>query len=243
MKTKLTILALLFSLSVSAQDYYYQAITMRAAPGKLLELIDLLKDDLRNYPKYGINRPVLMRHSQGDQWDLLLMIPIGEGLDEFFAEDNMKKRSRSNCLNQSYGSEFYEYISFAVEVIVLGPSADDFWQKFLDFDYYHVEMFVALAGKKLELLKQREMENIYLKKIGRDENLIFTKVMGSEVDLFTIGFYRDIKHFAESADITAEDEERAAKKAGFEGVNYIGSYLRELILEHHDTLAGAIRVY
>ena len=81
------------------------------------------------------------------------------------------------------------------------------------------------------------------KKIGRDENLIFTKVMGSEVDLFTIGFYRDIKHFAESADITVEDEEKAAKKAGFDGANYIGSYLRELILEHHDTLAGAIRVY
>jgi hypothetical protein len=36
-------------------------------------------------------------------------------------------------------------------------------------------------------------------------------------------------------------EDAAAKKAGFESVNTIGSYLRSLLLEHHDTLAGAIR--
>ena len=46
---------------------------------------------------------------------------------------------------------------------------------------------------------------------------------------------------AESADIPLEDEERAAKAAGFEGVSAISPYLRSLILQHHDTLAGAVR--
>ena len=85
------------------------------------------------------------------------------------------------------------------------------------------------------------MENVYLKEIGRDDNLIFTKVFGGEADQFTIGFYRDIKHYAESADISEEVENKAAIKAGFEGVHTIGSYLRSLLLSHHDTLAGAVR--
>ena len=66
--------------------------------------------------------------------------------------------------------------------------------------------------------------------------------MGSEIDIFTLGFYRDIKHFAESADIPLDVEDKAAKVAGFEGVNYIGSYLRSLLLKHNDTLAGAVRL-
>ena len=43
-------------------------------------------------------------------------------------------------------------------------------------------MFQALAGKQEELLSQREMENVYLTEIGRDTNLVFTKVFGGEVD-------------------------------------------------------------
>ena len=60
------------------------------------------------------------------------------------------------------------------------------------------------------------MENVYLTEIERDTNLIFTKVFGGEVDCFTLGFYRDIKHFAESADIPIDKENAAAKKAGIE---------------------------
>ena len=72
-------------------------------------------------------------------------------------------------------------------------------QAFEKFNYYHVEMFIALPGKQKELLKQREMENVYLKEIDRDPNFIFTRLAGSVWDIFTIGCYRDIKHFAESA--------------------------------------------
>ena len=59
-------------------------------------------------------------------------------------------------------------------------------------------------------------------------------------DIFTIGCYRDLKHFAESADISEEKEEAAARHAGFEAANRIGTYLRTLIYQHHDTLAVAV---
>lgn len=224
-----------------ANDVFYKVITIRARPGKLLELIDVIKADLKNYERAGIEKPFLMRHSQGDQWDLLLIYPIKD-LGNHFSEPEMdKRRNNSASLDQGYGRPYYRLVSWQEESIATGPSLEEFNERFNRFDYYHVEMFQALAGKQEELLEQREMENVYLQEIGRDTNLIFTKVFGGEVDIFTLGFYRDIKHFAESADIPIEKEDAAAKKAGFESVYTIGSYLRSLLLKHHDTLAGAVR--
>jgi len=237
-----SLLVFLLAISIQAQDVaFYKITTMRAAPGKLLELIDLLKADLRNHQVYGMQQPFLMRHSQGDQWDLLMIYPIGEVLGNFMSDEGLKQRRKSKTQDQAYGSPFYDFISFHEEQIVKGPSINEFNRRFKTFDYYHVEMFQALAGKQAELNKQREMENVYLKEIGRDDNFIFTKVFGGEDTSLTIGFYRDIKHFAESADIPLEVENKAAIKAGFDGVHTIGSYLRSLILSHHDTLAGAVR--
>ncbi|OEJ99729.1 hypothetical protein [Roseivirga misakiensis] len=224
-----------------ANDVYYKVITMRATPGKLLDLIDVIKADLKNYERAGIEKPYLMRHSQGDHWDLLLMYPIQDLSKHFSTTEMEKRRDNSATLDQGYGRPYYNMVSWQEESIVEGPSLKEFNARFSEFDYYHVEMFQALAGKQEELLRQREMENVYLTEIGRDTNLIFTKIFGGEVDIFTLGFYRDIKHFAESADIPIEKENVAAKKAGFESVFTIGSYLRSLLLEHHDTLAGALR--
>ena len=81
------------------------------------------------------------------------------------------------------------------------------------------------------------MENSYLKFLGLPQNLIFVHDHGAAWDIFTIGFYRNLKQFAESADIPYEREEEAALAAGFEAANRIGTYLRTLISEHHDTLA------
>ena len=50
-----------------SNDVYYKVITMRATPGKLLDLIDVIKIDLKNFDRAGIEKPFLMRHSQGDQ--------------------------------------------------------------------------------------------------------------------------------------------------------------------------------
>ena len=124
---------------------------------------------------------------------------------------------------------------------VWGPSAEEVASRFDGAGYFHIEVFLAVAGRRGELLEQRAMENVYLEEIGRAPNLIFERAGGAAWDSYTIGFYRDIKHFAESADIPLEEEDRAAKVAGFESVNTIGTYLRSLIASHHDTLATAIR--
>jgi len=101
-------------------------------------------------------------------------------------------------------------------------------------------MFHALPGRLSDLEREREMENAYLRALGRPQNAIFVRDQGGSWDLFTIGFYRDLKHYAESADIPEASQESAAKAAGFEGARAIGPYLRTLIGSHHDTLAVAI---
>ena len=50
--------------------------------------------------------------------------------------------------------------------------------------------------------------------------------------------YRDLAHYAESDASPLEEADAAAKAAGFEGREFIGSYIRTLILEHRDTLMG-----
>ena len=54
-------------------------------------------------------------------------------------------------------------------------------------------------------------------------------------------FYaRDLQHFAERSDLTPEQADEAARAAGFEASNRIGTYLRTLIDYHHDTLAVTV---
>jgi hypothetical protein len=222
-------------------EQMYRVKLIRAAPGDLLEVIEMFKDDIKDHESYGIEKPYLMRHSQGDQWDLLFIYPI-ESLSKHFAEKAVKKRQKSKTLAKAYGDDFFKKISSHQEAVFAGPSQKDFSKWFEQYGYYHVEIFTALAGKQRELLKQREMENVYLKELNRRPNFIFTKVTGGAWDIFTIGFYKDLKDYASAGDgSSAEDREKAAKKAGFESTSTIGSYLREFLLEHHDTLAGAVR--
>lgn len=214
---------------------------MRAKPGELLTLIDLLKSEIGDKEVFPGEPPVLMRHSQGDQWDLLLLIPVGNEMEDYFAREAIRGREGSKTQTDNDRASYWGLISWQEEGFYRGPAIRLFNKRFRDMDYYHVEMFVALAGKRAELIDQRAMENIYLREIDRAPNFIFRKIIGPATDVFTVGLYRDIKHFAESADIPIAQEDAAAKKAGFESVYTIGSYLRSLILEHKDTLAGAVR--
>lgn len=85
------------------------------------------------------------------------------------------------------------------------------------------------------------MENDYLQRVGRQQNLIFSRAGGAAWDSYTLGFYRDLQQYAESSVIPADAEQEAALAAGFEGADKIGSYMRTLIQMHRDTLAVAIR--
>lgn len=234
---------------LSAQSaYVYRVELVRAAPGRLLELIDLYRDRMSYYDAVREPRPAIIRHSQGDQWDLMLVYPVGD-LETYFssaqrarrAEASEARGARGDLTDQEFAARRQELVAWREETFFEGPGIDVSGPRFRDAGYFHVEMFVALPGKLEELLRERQMENDYLRMVGRDENLVLRKRMGGAWDAVTIGFYRDLTHYAESASIPAEQQEVAAKAAGFEGAAMIGAYLRSLIASHHDTLGVPVR--
>jgi hypothetical protein len=223
----------------------YRATLIQAAPGRLVELIDLLKARAAVYDAAGEARPYVMRHSQGDHWDLMVLEPLGASMSEYFAAPRVKRRAdaaqRSGLSEDDFERRLQELVSWREETFARGPSPEVAAARFGAAGFAHIEMFVALAGKRAELLKEREMENRFLEGIGRQGNLLFVREGGAAWDSFSIGLYRDLKHYAENADVPADKAEASAKAAGFDSRGAIGPYLRQFVGTHHDTLAGVVR--
>ena len=224
--------------------YLYRAQFVRAAPGTLLEMIDFLKDRGPVYEAAGETPPFLMRHAHGDQWDLMLLHPM-ESFEDFYGADRVGRRaqaaSQSGMTEEQFVHRLRELAAWQEDLYVLGPPLDVVTAAMNGGNYYHVEIFVALAGKADALIKEREMENDYLGRVGRPQNLIFTRAAGAAWDSFTLGVYDDLQHFAGSREVSAEEQEAAAVAAGFQGADYIGAYMRTLIQYHQDTIGPAIR--
>jgi hypothetical protein len=223
-----------------AEPYLYRATLLQAAPGRLLEVIDLYKAGWPGSKDSGDEPPLAMRHSQGDRWDLLLLFPMGRE-EDYFSASRIEARRRARAAARADFAKLEGDVAWQEDVFVLGPPLSEVHTAFDGAGFFHVEMFEALPGKAAELLHQREMENDYAKRLGEPENLIFVRRAGAPWTLFTIGAYRDLKHYAEGSDVPEAKSEAAARAAGFDGAKAIGPYLRTLIALHHDTLAVAIK--
>lgn len=226
-------------LSAAESQYLYKVSLVQAAPGKLPELIDLYKARASAYPAAGDESPLWMRHSQGDHWDLMILFPMGS-YTAYYQPDHLAKRKRVEESSANL-EKFKADIAWQEDLFVYGPPVADLRQAFANGAFFHVEMFIALPGKFADLYREREMENAYGEALKQPRNFIFVRDQGAAWDLFTIGVYRDLKHYAESADVRAKDQEAAAKAAGFESPSQIGPYLRRFISTHHDTLAVAVK--
>jgi hypothetical protein len=222
----------------------YRTLFLRAAPGELATVLEMLQERWPTWEAANEVGPFRMRHSQGDHWDVMLLFHVGDDFQSYFSDAAVARTAAAweaaGETDAEFEARLLPHVAWREELWVMGPSAATVAARFADAGYFHVEVFLAVAGKRDELLRQRQMENVYLAAIGRDPNLIFIRAGGAAWDAYTLGFYRDIKHFAESADIPAETEDRAAVEAGFESSSTIGTYLRSLIVSHNDTLATAI---
>lgn len=245
--TKILLLVLLTSAAHAQDDnYLYKVTLLRAAPGHLLDLIEAYRDRIPYYDAAGEPRPRVIRHSQGDQWDLMVIEPA-QSLPAYYAPDRVAARVAAGesvgMTPHAFVARLQEIVSWKEETFFSSVGLDEFQRRFDNAGYYHVEMFVALPGRGGELYREREMENDYLRRIGRPQNMIFTKALGGSWDSFTLGCYRDLKHYAQSADIPENLRQEAAVAAGFEAADRIGTYLRELIARHHDTLGTKVALW
>ncbi len=239
------VLALLFLASfcsvlpASAADnsYLYKVTLVQAAPGKLIELIDLYKAKGAAIQSAGDEAPLWMRHSQGDHWDLMVIFPMGSYAD-FYHGQRIQKRSQ---IEQAFRDRMRDDIAWQEDLFAYGPPIADLRKSFAEGAFFHVEMFEAMPGKFADLYKEREMENAYSKALKQPQNFIFVRDQGAAWDIFTIGVYRDLKHYAEGTPLSQTEQEAAAKATGFESPSQIGPYLRRFIRTHHDTLAVAVK--
>ena len=236
--------AFLLTQPLTAQEAgTYRALTAQAAPGDLLELIDLYREEAAFLRESGEEPALWMRHTQGDAWDLLLLYPI-EGVSEYFAPARRQRLAGARTPTGRTGAELQREIdartAWREEVFVHGPPVAEVKAAWAGAGLYHVEMYQGLAGQREKLVQERRMENAYASALGRKPTKIFTRIAGSATDGFTIGFYADLKAYANPPETSREQQEAAAIAAGFRGADYIGATLRELILRHHDTLAVPI---
>ena len=153
MKKFLILVLLISSFHIHAQvtDQLYKVALLRAKPGSLLKLIDVIKYDIANYEVYQKNKPFLLRHSQGDHWDLMLIYPI-EDMEGYFSNALSSKRTKTKSIEKPYGDSYFDLLAFQEEAIVKGPDAGLFGTAMEGFDLFHIEIFTALAGKQNELL-------------------------------------------------------------------------------------------
>jgi hypothetical protein len=224
--------------------YLYKTSFVRAAPGKLLDLIALCKGRMAVIEAAGDARPFWWRHTQGDQWDLMILTPMGSYAD-FYARGRIAKRDKAAAAAglswADFARQFDACASWKEDVFVYGPPLEFMKKQFEGTGYYHIEIMVALPGKQAELYQEREMENVYGTASGRPYNMVFVRDQGAPWDIFTLGCYRDLAHWAQPSPLTKEEREAAAKKAGFESADAIGPYMRTLIDMHRDTMGVAIK--
>lgn len=221
----------------------YRALFLRAAPGRLLDLVALYQARMRVHDAAGEPRPLFARHSQGDHWDLLLLYPVGS-LEAWFAPGRATRwraaAARAGLPEEEFARRDEALVAWREELFVNGPPVATIRARNAEAGFYHLEVFLAFAGQREGLLRQRVMENDYLRRVGRPDNLVFTRLAGASWDLFTLGFYRNIQHYAEPSSVSEAEDEAAARAAGFEGRNTIGSYLRTFLAGHHDTLLNRV---
>jgi len=224
--------------------YLYKTTFVRAAQGKLPDLIALYKERVAVIEAAGDARPFWWRHTQGDHWDLMILTPMGS-YAEYHAKGRAARRDKAAAKAGLSWAEFGARVdacsSWKEDVYVMGPPLEFVARQFEGTGYYHIEIMVSLPGKQAELYREREMENAYGAAAGRPYNMIFVRESGAAWDIYTLGCYRDLQHWAAPSPLAKDEREAAAKKAGFAGADAIGPYMRTLIDFHRDTMGVAIK--
>ena len=126
MKKIFSILILLIVPFAGLTQDLFRTTMVRAAPGKLLELIDVVKKKASD-SKQDL---YLLRHSQGDHWDLMLI----ELTDEYNESGLLSTKGNRGILDDPMD----HLISWKEEMYVTGPSHRNFRREFDDAGFFHI---------------------------------------------------------------------------------------------------------
>lgn len=223
--------------------YLYRFQMMQAGPGQLAALIDLHRNRAPVFASGGDEKPVIVKHSQGDHWDLLIIHPCGT-LSDYYSRERIAKRDAAAAASGLPSADFARRSDgltlWQEDLFVLGPPVEILREFVKEAAVLHFEMMRSLPGKFDALVEERRMENAYNHGRGRDQTLIFVRALGADWDVVTLGVYRNWRQYAESELIPPEVSDAAARKAGFENAASVGNFMRTLISTHRDTLGPPV---
>ncbi len=223
-------------------EYLYSVTMLRAAPGYFTDLISALEESFELNEEAGDQAPFWMRHSQGDQWDFLLIYPMGD-YASYYSLDRIRQRASvwESARGLALTNRLAELTSYTEEWFSRSVTIDEMQRRYDGMGFFHIEFFAGLPGKREELIEQRRMESRFYEYLDRQQNVMFVREAGSNWDVMTIGFHESLQTFAAAGNLHSEaEQDEAAKAAGFKGVGDIGPYLRSLLSYHHDTLAVSV---
>ena len=231
--------------AMPARPELYKFVNIQAAPGKLPDLLAAYRQRAAVITAGGDELPIVVRHSQGDRWDVLLIYPVGSFTD-YYSRERMAKRdaagTASGTSNAAFQARLYELIAWHEDVFVWGPPLAELRSYVQGTTVAHLEMMQAMAGKHDELTKERYMEGAFNENRGRPRMLVFTHEQGAAWDVITLDAWKDWRQYGEAQMVSPEVSDAAAKKAGFANADAVGVTMRSLINTHHDTLGSFVTI-
>lgn len=220
----------------SSQENLYRVTMLRAAPGNWVELKALIESqgEAGSKSEDGRRIPYRMRHSQGAQWDFMLIQPV-RSWDDYFGEETQQ-------LEAAFRAGVAELADFAEDWFVSGPSNAAVRAAYPAAGMFLVEMFRARAGLQGELFDSRVRENAVLAAIEIPPNFVFSGQFGADWDVMTIGFYESFAEYgAAGSSVSEAQRDEAARANGYYGMGDLAPQLRTFLTQHSDTLASAMQ--
>jgi len=98
------------------------------------------------YDEAGQKRPLLMRHSQGDQWDLLVIVPMQSWTD-YHSQAATQRRSTASAKHDDLLAAGQKLFAFYEDHFAYGPSWSALKSAYAANNFFHIEMFEAASGK------------------------------------------------------------------------------------------------
>src|SRR5262249_60567702 len=117
------------------------------------------------------------RHSEGARWALLLLFPMGSWA-AYAAPERSARRAKARAAASAALARLADATAWTEDVYVVGPPLPAVRAALGGAGFFHIEMFEALPGKRAALVRQREMENDYSRRLNLPENLIFVRDAG-----------------------------------------------------------------
>jgi hypothetical protein len=216
----------------------YRVHFFKAAPGKLPDLIDAYK----NFPAPDAStpRPLVFRHSEGADWDLMVIYPLGAQASMTANPGPMPDAVRS------FRDRVMADYAWHTDTYASGPPLAEV-QKALSAprDYseggasgsavYEVEQFTALPGHH-DALGQLLARDAAAS--GAAATLRLEHVMGDAWDFLMILRFNSWQDLAGVESGSAADA--LARTQGFANAEAVGLELRQHISAHQDTVANRI---